>query len=226
MKISGLQKLTLLDFPGKVSCIVFFNGCNLRCPYCHNASLVTHLSDDYISEDEFFEFLDTRKGKLDGVVITGGEPTLRAGLIPFMKKIKDKGFLIKLDTNGTNPKKLEEIIKLGLVDYVAMDFKNSKNGYSKTVGGKEVYDLITRSMNILKTSSVLHEFRTTVVKEFHSYEDLEEIAQTIAPDDWYLQQFVDSGDLIGNGMSSYSDEVLKSYADKLNVYTKCHTRGI
>ena len=172
MYISGLQKLTLLDFPGRLAATVFFGGCNVRCPFCHNASLV--LSPDRcekISEDELLSFLESRKGKLSGVCITGGEPTLYKELKGFIKKIKDMGFAVKLDTNGTSPDLLSELISEGLVDYVAMDIKNSQKKYALTVGKEVDIEKIKRSVDILLSGKIDYEFRTTVVRELHEKED-------------------------------------------------------
>ena len=134
MKIKGLQKLTLLDYPEKMACTVFLAGCNFRCPFCHNASLVTNIDDDYISEEEFFSFLNKRKGILNGVCITGGEPTLYPDLEAFIRRIKEMGYLVKLDTNGYNPDILIDLVNKGLIDFVAMDIKNSKEKYAVTAG--------------------------------------------------------------------------------------------
>jgi pyruvate formate lyase activating enzyme len=134
MIIRGLQKTTLLDFPNKVACTVFLGGCNFRCPFCHNSSLVRDADGQSVAEENFFDFLQKRKGLIDGVCVTGGEPTLTDGLDSFLKRIKDAGFLVKLDTNGSFPEKLEDLIDRELVDYAAMDIKNSLESYKKTVG--------------------------------------------------------------------------------------------
>ena len=163
--IHGFQKMTMLDFPGKVACTAFTAGCNFRCPFCHNASLVTHIDrENFVSEDEFFSFLNKRKGILDGVCITGGEPTLQPDLTEFIKKIKNAGFAVKLDTNGYNPNILGSIVNEKLVDYIAMDIKNSKESYRKTVGIENFnIEPIEKSIEILKNGGVDFEFRTTVI---------------------------------------------------------------
>ena len=150
MRITGLIKTTLLDFPGKVACTVFTGGCNFRCPFCHNASLVTHMDDETISEEDFFSFLEKRLGILDGVCISGGEPTLQPDLYGFVKKIKDMGYAVKLDTNGYRPDVLKKLCNDGLVDYVAMDIKSSIENYSSICGVTVNADNIQQSINILK----------------------------------------------------------------------------
>lgn len=211
MKINGLQKLTLLDFPGKTACIVFTPGCNFRCPFCHNASLVTHIdTSSQIEENEFFSFLEKRRRMLDGVCITGGEPLMQNGIKEFIKKIKDMGYAVKLDTNGTYPDKLEELIKDGLLDYVAMDIKNCKEKYALTSGISDiVYEDIIKSINIISNSNVDHEFRTTVTNELHTPEDIGKIAETIKGEKkYFLQNFTDSGDVISSEISSVSQQKL------------------
>ena len=206
MFISGLQKLTLLDFPGRLAATVFLGGCNFRCPFCHNATLVLSPGEcEKISEEEFFEFLSSRKGKLTGVCITGGEPTLYPGLKDFIRKIKNMSFSVKLDTNGTNPALLCELIGEGLVDYVAMDIKNAPSKYPLTVGVDVDIDKINRSIEILLSEKVDYEFRTTVVRELHTIDDFKAISEWIkGAKCYFLQTFEDSGDLIGSGFSAYS----------------------
>ena len=181
MLIAGLQKLTLLDFPGKTACTVFTPGCNFRCPFCHNALLVTDIDGGtFLDEEEFFSFLNKRKGILEGVAITGGEPTLQRELPLFIKRIKDLGFLVKLDTNGTNPEMLEALIKEGLVDRVAMDVKNDPSLYGETAGLKN-FDIagVARSRDLLLEGRCDYEFRTTVVKGLHTKESLKGAARWI-----------------------------------------------
>ena len=207
MKIHGFQKMTLLDFPGKVACTVFTAGCNLRCPFCHNAFLVTQLSASAeISQAEILAYITRRKGILDGVCITGGEPLLDDGVFDFMKAIKQIGMLIKLDTNGTFPDKLKRAVREGLVDYVAMDIKNTPEKYGETVG-LETFDVapVLESIDFLLSGTVDYEFRTTVVREFHTIEDIAGIAKRIkrAPR-YFLQNFVDSGNLIGENLHGVS----------------------
>ena len=208
MYISGLQKLTLLDFPGRLAATVFLGGCNFRCPFCHNATLVLSPTKcENISEDKFFEFLDSRRGKLSGVCVTGGEPTLYPDLKGFIKKIKDMGFAVKLDTNGTSPDLLSSLIDDGLVDYVAMDIKNCPEKYPLTVGVKCDMEKIGRSVSLLLEDKVDYEFRTTVVRELHTEDDFVAISEWIkGAKRYFLQTFEDSGDLIGQGFSAYSRE--------------------
>lgn len=210
MKIEALQKLTLLDYPGKMAATIFTYGCNLRCPFCHNALLVTEESAGGISTDEVLSFLSKRKGMLEGVCVTGGEPLLQPDIEDFLRAIKEMGFSVKLDTNGTLPKKLKAVVAKGLVDYVAMDIKNCRDKYSLT-SGKTCMDLtaIDESIRFLLSGEVEAEFRTTVVKNLHTEEDLLKITDWISGcDRFFLQQFVDSGNLIDNSLEGYSDSEL------------------
>lgn len=216
MVIQGLQKLTLLDYPGQVACTIFTAGCNFRCPFCHNASLVIDTyKNKIITEDEIFLFLKKRQGILDGVCVTGGEPLIQTGVETFLGKIKEMGFQVKLDTNGSFPDKLKKLVEAGLVDYVAMDIKNSPESYGKTIG-IDNYDMknIKRSVEYLMSDVVSYEFRTTVVRQFHQRGDFESIAKWIAgADKYYLQQFVDSGDLIQQGLSGYNKDIMEQALD-------------
>lgn len=216
MIIKGLQKLTLLDYPEKCAATVFTFGCNLRCPFCHNASLVEkRAGDDYIiNEEEFFAFLDTRKGLLDGVAVTGGEPLLQPDLEDFLRKIKEKGFSVKLDTNGTNPEKLSRLIDEKLVDYVATDIKNCLVKYPLTVGVKD-FDVapIKETVSLLLSGKVDYEFRTTVSNELFSEEDFVKISREIAgAEKYYLQAFVSSGDILGGIFTAPCKTTLETYA--------------
>ena len=180
---TGLQKLTLLDFPGYVACTLFTRGCNMRCPFCHNASLVVRAEEQRMyTNEEILAFLKKRQGMLDGVAITGGEPTLMPYLPEFMAEVRELGYKIKLDTNGTRPDSLRSIIERGLVDYVAMDIKNCKEKYGETVGFDSSYDLssIEDSISILKEGKVDFEFRTTVSKTFHTPDDIQKIGEWLA----------------------------------------------
>ena len=212
MNIQGLQKLTHLDYPGKVACTIFFAGCNFRCPFCHNASLVTHIDpEENISREEVLAFLRKRAGILDGVCITGGEPLLAPDLEAFIREIKALGYEVKLDTNGSNAEKLKHLVKAGIIDYVAMDIKNSPEKYGMTIG-IEGYEMsnVMQSAAFLMEGHVPYEFRTTVVREFHKREDFEAIGQWLeGADRYYLQSFVDSGDLIQPGLRGYTKEIME-----------------
>ena len=229
MKIKGLQKTTLLDFPGKVACTIFTGGCNLRCPFCHNASLVLAPKDvDDISEEEFFKFIKKRVGVLDGVCITGGEPLLQHDIIPFMQKIHDLGFAIKLDTNGSRPQILKEIVELGLVDHIAMDIKNTLEKYPLSVGTDLNVDTIKESIEFIMSCGVSYEFRTTVVKELHTHEDMISIGNLISgAESYYLQAFKDSGDLICPEYSAHSEKTMREMLNAVKPYVKLtELRGI
>ncbi|MBQ7957257.1 MAG: anaerobic ribonucleoside-triphosphate reductase activating protein [Clostridia bacterium] len=230
MKLIGLQKMTVLDFPGRVACIVFTFGCNFRCPFCHNASLVMGDGESDVSEDEFFAYLKKRQGILDGVVVTGGEPLLQKDIEDFLRKIKAFGYEIKLDTNGTFPEKLKSIVNEGLVDYVAMDIKNTPEHYAVTIGKDEFdIDCIRESVDFLiNQDKVEYEFRTTVVAQFHSEEMMDEIGEFIkGAKNYYLQGFVDSGDLIGENMSALPKANMQKMADRIRPYVQnVNLRGV
>lgn len=217
MLIAGLQKLTLLDYPGKTACTLFTPGCNFRCPFCHNALLVTNPVEAFIGEEEFFAFLSKRRGILDGVCITGGEPTLQKDLIPFMEKIRYMGFLIKLDTNGYRPDVLGEVLSKGLADYVAMDIKASPEKYAVTTGVNGLdFSLVLNSIELLEKSDVSHEFRTTVTEDFHTEEDFEKILSLFSENTpYYIQQFKDSGNLIDGECRGWSTERMKKLVGEL-----------
>ena len=176
MKLAGLQKTTLLDYPGKVACTVFLSGCNFRCPFCQNSEILDGGVSD-ISEEEFFAFLNKRKGLLDGVCVSGGEPLIHADVGEFIGKIKDLGYSVKLDTNGAFPERLKELCGEGLVDRVAMDIKNSPERYAKTAGADVDVGKIKESAAFLMSGEVGYEFRTTVVKQLHRAEDMLRIGQ-------------------------------------------------
>ena len=214
MKICGLQKMTLLDFPERVACTVFLGGCNFRCPYCHNYDLVTGKQLPVVEEGEFFDFLRTRKGRLDGVAITGGEPCLSPDLPEFMQKIRDMGFMVKLDTNGSRPEMLEAILSRGLADYVAMDIKNSPEKYAMTIGTRSA-DLsgVIKSVELLRNSPAEYEFRTTVVDELHQAADFEKIGAWIeGARRYYLQAFSDRDSVPFAGFHAPSPEKMQEYA--------------
>lgn len=209
MRIGGLQKLTLLDFPQKVACTVFLTGCNFRCPFCHNTPLL--FQQGTISEDALFSFLKKRQGMLDGVAITGGEPLLYAEIDQFIRKIKDLGYAVKLDTNGSFPDRLKKLIDEKLIDYVAMDIKNSREKYAVTAGLPQRPEGIEKSVSLLLSGVVPYEFRTTVVEELHTPGDFRAIGEWIAgAERYFLQSFTDSGDLIGEGYTAPTTEKLRA----------------
>lgn len=200
MKLGGLQKMTLLDFPGRVACTVFTVGCNFRCPFCHNSSLVVGPEVPQLPQDDFFAFLKKRQGLLDGVAITGGEPLLHPDMPEFLEKIRALGYAVKLDTNGAFPDRLQEILAAGLADYVAMDVKNSKEKYELTVGVAGILPRVEKSMALLREGKIPFEFRTTLVDELHEPADFAAIGQWIAGTErYFIQGFVDSGDILAGG---------------------------
>lgn len=218
MIIKGIQKLTLLDFPGRVACTVFTAGCNFRCPFCHNASLVLGGSDGFINENEIFAFLEARRGRLSGICISGGEPTLQPDLARFIRRVKELGYAVKLDTNGYRPEVLRELLSEGLLDYVAMDIKSSRERYSAVAGVEVDVSKIEESAALLMSSGVPYEFRTTVVRELHSAEDFPEIGNWLSgAENFYLQSFVDSGDVISDGLNGYDKKDLQELLNLLKV---------
>lgn len=220
MRISGLQKLTLLDFPQVMSCIVFTHGCNFRCPFCHNSSLVQGEYEDGISTEEVLSFLEKRKSLLDGVVITGGEPLIQKGIEGFIKQVKDLGYLVKLDTNGTNPDLLKKLVDAKLVDYVAMDIKNSPEEYFKASGTEMFFEKIAESKDFLLQGTVPYEFRTTVVKGIHTKEGLIALAKWIkGADKYFLQQYKDSGSILNpEGLSAFNEDEMKEFLSQILVH--------
>jgi pyruvate formate lyase activating enzyme len=229
MKIVGLQKMTLLDFPGHVACTVFLGGCDFRCPFCHNFELVLGTSPTVMEEEELLAFLKKRFGLLDGVAITGGEPCLHPGLPELMKKIHDLGFQVKLDTNGAHPALLRAILEQGLADYVAMDIKNSPESYARTVGLKEI-DLapIRESVSLLMEGRTDYEFRTTVVKELHTAEDFERIGPWIAGSRrYFLQAFTDRDSVPFGGLHAPDADTMRAYAEIVRAYVpQTSLRGV
>ena len=220
MRIGGFNKLTTQDFPGNLACIIFTNGCNFDCDYCYNRDLVESHAPE-ISEEEIFSYLNQRKNMLDGVVISGGEPTIWNDLIPFMEKIKELGLKIKLDTNGYRPEVLKEILDKNLVDYIAMDIKALFNEYYKIVNKKLDTDKLIESINLIKKSKVDHEFRTTIIKGFHTIEDLDKIVEVINGSPYYLQNFRMEDTVINKKLFGFSEEELKGiqehFKDKPSV---------
>ena len=213
MEIHGLQKMTLLDYPGKVACTVFLSGCDFRCPFCHNGELVTGTCPPETDDQGLLAFLNRRKGLLDGVCVTGGEPLLRPDLPLLLGEIKELGFRVKVDTNGTHPDRLRRLVEEGLVDYVAMDVKNSPERYPETVGVPGL-DLtpVRDSVAWLLEGHVEYEFRTTAVRQLHDAASFQAIGRWLAgAKRYFLQGFVDSGNLVGQGMHAASKERMERF---------------
>ena len=226
MKIAGFQKLTLLDYPSKVACIIFTQGCNYKCPYCQNSGLIDHSNEDLIDEEEIFKYLDKRKGVIDGIVISGGEPTIQKDLKSFIKKVKEKGFLIKLDTNGSNPNFVEEVINEKLVDYIAMDIKNVLEEYKDVTNVNPNIVNLKRSIEIIKNSNIEHEFRTTIIKNIHNIDKILKICEYVDGDKLYLQNFVLSENVLGKYLKPFTEEELKEIKKEIERYPNVKIRGI
>lgn len=229
MKIHGLQKMTLLDFPGAVACTVFLGGCDYRCPFCHNFELVDGSAQPLMDDEELLSFLAKRKGLLDGVAFTGGEPCLHVGLPDLLEKIRAMGFATKLDTNGYHPERLQEILNRGLVDYVAMDVKNSPAKYAATCGLETVdLDKVRRSIQLLMDGPADYEFRTTVVAEFHQAADFEAIGRMIrGARRYFLQCFTDRDSVPFGNLHAPSAQDLRAYADIVRPYVPdVNLRGV
>lgn len=229
MIISGMQKLTLLDYPNKTACLIFTQGCNFRCPFCHNKSLLENkcVPENIISEETIFNYLEKRKNVLDGVCITGGEPLLQRNIEGFIKKIKKMGFLVKLDTNGSFPGRLKWLIDNKLVDYVAMDVKNEFINYSKATGiENNNIENIKKSIEILESSNVEHEYRTTIVKGIHSIDEIESICNYIGKNTkYYLQDFKDGITVLKEGLNGFGKLELQNIVNKLkNTYPNIEVR--
>ena len=224
MKLAGLQKLTLLDFPGHVACTVFTAGCNLRCPFCHNSELVLPERNPALMDvEEFFSFLSKRQGILEGVCVTGGEPLLQQDIALFLRRIKELGFAVKLDTNGCFPKVLRALVDEGLVDYVAMDIKNSPDRYGETVGIAG-FDLtpVRESVDFLLSGAVGYEFRTTVAAQLHREEDFHSIGQWLTgAQGYFLQEFKDSGDVLTPNLTPPTPEQMERFRDIVRQYIPC-----
>jgi len=220
MIIHGLQKMTLLDYPGRVACTVFLGGCDMRCPFCHNAELNVASAPAALGEAELLSFLATRRGLLDGVAVTGGEPLLRGDLALLLGKIRAMGFEVKLDTNGTHPESLRALLEQDLVQYVAMDIKNSPAHYAATVGVPG-FDLspVRRSVELLMSSPCDYEFRTTVVREFHDEESFHQIGAWIqGAKRYFLQPFTDRETVPDRTLHAPQPEDLKRYEELLRAY--------
>lgn len=213
MNIGGFQKLSLLDFPSEVACIVFTSGCSFRCPFCHNAELVTAENKPSVDESDVFEYLEKRRGILDGVVITGGEPLMQADIADFILKVRSYGMKIKLDTNGCFPEKLNELLNDNLLDYIAMDIKHTAENYSIAVGADctHIMPKIKKSIKMIKNCGIPAEFRTTLVKGIHCTADAAAIAGQLRTDlPYFLQSYVDSGSVISpTGLEPFSQTELE-----------------
>ena len=231
MIFAGFQKLTLLDDPTHVSCTLFTQGCTFRCPFCHNSELIDINAAPFepVTEDEVLSFLKKRQGILDSVSITGGEPLMQTELSEFLKRVKELGFAVKLDTNGHFPDRLREVSEAGLIDRVAMDIKNCPEKYAETIG-LENFDLapIEESISFLISGSLPFEFRTTVVAEFHTEEDMKKIAEWLAGDEnYFLQGFVDSDNVLKSGLHAASPDEMKRFADIMKPFIpKIALRGV
>ena len=227
MHIAGLQKMTLLDYPGKVACTVFLSGCNYRCPFCHNGGLLED-APDAMTEEALLAFLEKRKGLLDGVCVTGGEPTLQPDLPRLLQNIKALGYSVKLDTNGSNPTMLKKLLEDQAIDYVAMDIKNCPDRYAATCGGVDILPQVEECLTLLRKSPVEWELRTTCVKPFHDRNALEAIGKWLSgTENYHLQSFVDSGDLVGTGVSGFTKEEMESLRQAVLPYIQTtRLRGI
>lgn len=230
MLFHGFQKMTMLDFPGYVACTVFTPGCNFRCPFCHNSLLVTRMNDSEIyTEDDILSYLKKRQGVIDGICISGGEPLMHDDIFDFARKVKELGFLVKIDTNGSFPDKLEKLIDSGNIDYVAMDIKNSPEKYSETVAIPDFdFSPIRKSVGVILEGKVGYEFRTTVVKEFHTPQDMVGIGELIkGADKYYIQHFIESEGNIQQGLTPLDREEMENLRLSVSGFVKnAELRGI
>ena len=226
MDFAGIDTVSLVDYDEKISTTVFTKGCNFRCPYCHNKTLVSELDDEFIPFETLYSYLKKRVGVLDAVVITGGEPTLMNDLVEKIKSIKELGYLIKLDTNGTNPKVLKELIDNKLIDYVAMDIKNGPNYYNQTVKVEVDMSKINESLDILKNSGIDYELRTTLVEELHSEESIKDMISLVkGHKKLFLQKFTDRESCIERGLHEVSKEKAQEYLSILEPYINVNLRN-
>lgn len=228
MKIAGFSKLTLLDYPKVLSCEIFTQGCNFKCPFCQNSLLIPNTDNEEYKEEDILNYLIKRKKILEGIVITGGEPTMQKDLISFIRKVKDIGYKVKLDTNGFRPSVLKELINNHLVDYVAMDIKNSFEKYNITSGIKNiVIDNIKESIKILKNSDIDYEFRTTIIREYHTKEDIMKILDIVGDSKYYIQNFELSENVIDHSLHGFTDYELKEMQKLIDInYKNVTVRGI
>ena len=228
MKISGFQKLTLLDFPDKLACIIFTQGCNFNCQYCQNSGLIGHENEDLIDEEEIFDYLEKRKKVIDGLVVSGGEPTVQKDLIRFIKRVKDHGFLVKLDTNGSNPKVLKELIDNNLVDYIAMDIKNVFALYKEVTFTNPVVKNLQESIKLIGNSNIDHEFRTTIIKNIHDMDKILKICSYVDNNQkMFLQNFEQSENVKDKSLESFNKDELIDIQKKVRErFPNVKVRGV
>ena len=233
MRIAGIQKMTLLDYPGHIAATIFTPGCDLRCPFCHNSELVLDSSEMEYYPEEVLAFLKTRKGKLDGIAITGGEPLMQEDIGDFIKQVRDIGLKVKLDTNGTYPERLKELLGKGLIDYVAMDIKNCPEKWAETAGLKGdgariLFGKTLQSMGIIKASGIDYEFRTTIVKGLHELSDMDALGQFVrGTKKYFLQNFTDSGAILKGGYSAWDRDTLLAMLKIIRKYVpNAQLRGV
>lgn len=218
MIIKGLQKLTLLDYPGSLAAIVFVGGCNFRCPFCHNGTLVLGGADT-IDTEQIFSFLESRRTKLGAVVISGGEPTIYSDLPDFIRRVRELGYKVKLDTNGTNPDMLISLVESGLVDYVAMDIKNSPDAYESTAGVRVDIEAVKRSVDFLLSERVEYEFRTTLVKQLHTHENMRKIGEWIkGAKRYFLQSYKHTDGVISHGLDAHTTKTVAEFLKAVLPY--------
>ena len=228
MIISGFQKLTLLDYPNKLASIVFTQGCNFKCAYCQNSDLLSIKTEGLIDEKEIFDYLKKRKKVLDGVVITGGEPTIQPNLTLFIQRVKDLGLKVKLDTNGSNPEIIKKLLKEDLVDYIAMDIKTDFDKYGDIIKINWNMDNIKKSIKLIRESTIEHEFRTTINKNDHTIEDLRRICEYLGPDEnYYIQNFEQSDYVLDKSLKSFSkDELIRIEKKLKKEFPNVKVRGL
>lgn len=226
MRISGFNKLCLLDYPNHVACIIFTSGCNFKCSYCQNSSLIDS-NEALIEESEILNYLKKRKGILEGIVISGGEPTIQKDLKSFIEKVKKIGYKVKLDTNGSNPKILKELLDNNLLDYVAMDIKSTFNSYKDITCTEVNIDNIEKSIEILKKSNIDFEFRTTVIKENHDINKIKKICELVGDHNYYLQNFEDSENVLNKDLHCFPEkELISMYNTLKKDYKNIKVRGL
>ena len=227
MIIDGFNKLTLLDYPGHVACIIFTRGCNFKCEYCHNSGFIENdKRPGLFSEEEVLEYLKERKKTLEGIVISGGEPTIQKDLDKFIRKVKELGYKVKLDTNGSNPVILKRLLDENLLDYVAMDIKNTLDDYGKVSFVKTKKESLKESINLLKKSKIDYEFRTTIFKEIHDINKIKDILKLVGNSKYYIQNFNLSENVKNKFLHGFSKEELKEIKERLNNYPNVEIRGL